>query len=96
MILNYIANGACLLVKGTPPLDTEVLGHGDLHTLDKITIPERLDKCIREAKDQHVVYGSFPQIVVDAKDISFVKSAQQNLVQFARQARDRVRKVFQR
>src|SRR5262245_20673247 len=82
MILNHVANGACLVVESSPALNTEILRHGDLYTLDTVAVPERLDKRVREAKDQQVVHRSFPQIVVDAKNICFVKSAKQNLVQF--------------
>src|SRR5262249_51501694 len=74
-------NGAGLIIKRSPALDTELFGHRDLHTPDVIAVPERLDKRVREAKDQQVIYRSLAQIVVNAKDISFVEGAKQNLVQ---------------
>src|SRR6266404_683488 len=83
MILNHIANGAGLIVKSSPALNTEVLCHGDLHALDIVAIPERLDKRVRESKDQQVVHRPLSEVMVDAKDICFVNSIKQNLVQLS-------------
>src|SRR3954447_3365819 len=82
MILNHVANGAGLIVKSSSPLDAEVLCHGDLNALDIVAIPERLNKRVREAKDQQVIHRPLAQVMVDSKDISFVEVVKQNLVQF--------------
>src|SRR5262249_36835541 len=54
MILNNVAEGACLIVENSPALDSEIFSHRDLDAVDVIAIPERLQKRVREAKDQQV------------------------------------------
>src|SRR4029434_9352355 len=81
MILNDVANGARLIVESSAALDAKIFGHRDLHALDVIAIPERLHTRVRKAEDQQVVHLSLPQIVVDAKNVCFVKGAKQNLVE---------------
>src|SRR5215831_21122865 len=80
MILNHVADRAGLIIERPPPLDPEILRHGDLHALDLIAVPERLEERIREAEEHHVMDGSFSQIMIDAEDVFFVESAEQNLV----------------
>src|SRR4030095_7006825 len=83
MILNHVANGAGLVVESSPALDAEVFGHRDLDTLDVIAIPERLDKGVRETKDQQVVHRPLSQIVIDSKNVCLVEGTKQDLVQLS-------------
>ena len=46
MVLNDVANRASLFVKRAAALNSEVLGHRDLHALDMVAIPERLEEGI--------------------------------------------------
>src|SRR5262245_633081 len=80
MILNHVADRAGLIIERPPALYPEILRHGDLHTLDLIAVPERLEERIREAEEHHVMDWSFSQIMIDAKDVLFVESTEQNLV----------------
>ena len=50
VILNDIPNGACFVVEATPPLDTKVLGHGDLHTTYMLTVPNWLKETVAKPK----------------------------------------------
>src|SRR5262249_36097443 len=84
VILDYVADGARLIIKRSPPLDTEILRHRDLHTLDMVAIPERFQERIREARKKHVVYWSFSQIVIDAEDGLLIESTEQSLVELLR------------
>src|SRR5262249_27787222 len=81
MILNDIAEGACPIVENSPALNAEIFSHRDLYAVDVIAIPERLQKRVREAKDQQVIHRSLSEVVIDAKDTCLIKSAEQNLVQ---------------
>ena len=80
MILNHVADGAGLIVECPPALNSEVFRHGDLHTLDLVAVPERLEKRVLEAEENHVMHWPFSQIMIDAEDVLLVESAEQNLV----------------
>src|SRR5256886_12292351 len=59
-------------------LDADGFRGGDLHVVDVIAVPQRLDDVVRKAKDHHVLDGLFAEIVVDAVDLVL----RQNLLQF--------------
>src|SRR5262244_1283409 len=84
MVLNHVADGAGLIIERPPALYPEILRHGDLYALDLITVPERLEERILEAEEHHVMDWSFSQIMIDAKDVLLVESAEQNLVKCLR------------
>jgi len=56
VILHYIANGADFFVEGAAALHAEFLGHGDLHVLDIVAIPNGLEKGVGEAEIQKILY----------------------------------------
>ncbi len=53
--------------------DADVLGHGDLHMVDEIAVPQRFDQRVGEAEHQQVLDGFLAQIVIDAEDLLFVE-----------------------
>src|SRR5581483_2573581 len=73
VVLDHIADGLGGVVKLTTPLDAELFSHRDLHTLDEIPIPDRLQKTIGEAKEQKIQDCFFTEVVVDPKDSRFRK-----------------------
>src|SRR5215472_13563161 len=87
MVLNHVADGAGLIIERPPALNPEILRHGDLYAFDLIAIPERLEERILEAEEHHVMDWSFSQIMVDAKDVLLVESAEQNLVKCLRRGK---------
>src|SRR5216683_1918149 len=84
MVLHHVANGAGLVVKTSSALYAEILCHGDFHTLDVVAVPEGFDKGVGETEGQQVVYRSFAQVVVNAKNIGLIERPKQNLVQLLR------------
>ena len=56
------------VVEGAAALDAEVFRHGDLHALDMVAVPERLQERVGEAEEEHVVHRPLAQVVVDAED----------------------------
>ena len=69
MVLDDVANRARLLVERGAALDAELLGDGDLHVVDELAVPDRLEDPVREAEHQHVLDGLLAQVVVDAEDL---------------------------
>src|SRR6478672_628950 len=84
VVLNHVANRAGLVVECPPALNSEVFGHGYLHALDLIAVPERLQNCILEPQKNHVTHRSFPQVMIDAKDVLLVESTEQNPIELLR------------
>ena len=73
MILNHVAQCAGPVVIPTSAiLDADRLGHRDLHELDMMAIPERLEDRIVEAKAQQVLDRLLAQVVVDTIDLLFL------------------------
>jgi len=68
MILHDVADRTDLLVEAAAAFDAEMLGHGDLHVLDVLTIPDRFQKRVAEAEIQQVLHRFLAEIVVDAED----------------------------
>src|SRR5262249_6096662 len=73
VILHDVADCSGLIVEGPAPLDAEVLRHGDLHTLDMLAVPDRLQERVGEAEERHVPHRPLAQVVVDAKDVRLVE-----------------------
>ena len=58
---------AGLIVESASALHAEIFRHRDLHALDMVAIPERLQKRVGEPEEQHVADGLLAQVMVDAK-----------------------------
>src|SRR5262249_43993289 len=80
VVLNDIADRACLVVERAATLDTEVLSHGDLHALNVIAVPERLKEIVCEPEEDEILDRSFSEIMIDAEDMLFVETREQRLV----------------
>ena len=59
---------AGLLVEAAAALHAEGLGHGDLHALHVVPVPDRLEEGVGEAEDEEVLHRLLAQVVVDAED----------------------------
>ena len=73
MVLEDVAQHAGLLVVAGAVPDADRLGHGDLHVVDVVAVPQRLEDGVGEAKDQDVLDRLFAQVVVDAVDLALVE-----------------------
>ena len=81
VILDHVANGAGFFVEGTAALNAEVFGHRDLHALDVLAIPDRLEDGVGEAEVEQVLHGRFAEIVVDAEDRRLVEVFEDRFVE---------------
>ena len=81
VILNDIADCACLLVKSASALHSKRFHHGYLHAVDVIAVPERLQKRIDEPKEDEILDRPLSEIMVDAEDCPLVERCEQNSVQ---------------
>ncbi len=69
MVLNHIADDAGLFIGLAASLDAEILGECDLHVLDVMAIPDRLEKCVRKTKVEDVLNRFLAQVMIDAEDV---------------------------
>ena len=69
VVLEDVADRTRLLVIARAPLDADRLRDRDLHVVDELTIPDRLEDAVREPQRQHVLHGLLAEVVVDAKDL---------------------------
>ena len=58
-----------LLVEGGPAPDADVLGHRDLHGVDVVGVPDRLEQRVGEAQREQVLDRLLAQVVVDPEDV---------------------------
>ena len=57
--------------------DAELLVDGDLHMIDVIAIPDRLEHAVGEAQHQDVLDRFLAEIMIDPIDLVFVNDFQQ-------------------
>jgi hypothetical protein len=81
VVLDHVADRPGVIVELTPSLDPELLRHRDLHTLDVIPVPDRLQKAIGEAKEQKIENRFFTEVVVDTKDSRLRKHGMKSGIQ---------------
>ncbi len=76
VVLDQIAQRAGAVVVVGARADAEVLGGGDLHAVDVVAVPQRLEHAVGEAERQHVLDRLLAQVVVDAVDLRLVEDPQ--------------------
>ena len=84
MVLHNIAQRPGFFVEWSAALDTQSLGRRNLHMIDVVPVPHRLEDAVRKAKDQDVLHRLLAQVVVDAEDLILMKDGVYLAVQFAR------------
>ena len=68
VVLDDVADDAGLLVELAAALHAEALGHRDLHVLDVVAVPDRLEERVGEAEVEDVLHRLLAEVVVDAED----------------------------
>ena len=69
VVLEHVTGGADGVVEGGPGADADVLGHGDLHRVDVLGVPQRLEQVVREPQRQDVLDRLLAQVVVDPEHV---------------------------
>ena len=75
MVRHHVAERARHFVELAAPLDADGLGHRDLHMIDAVTIPQRLEQPIGEAKRHDVLHRLLAEKMVDAEDLILTQRA---------------------
>src|ERR1700693_54051 len=82
VILDYVADGAGLLIERAPALDSKVLRHRDLDTLDMVAIPQGFEHGIAKTEVHHVMHRTLAEEMVQTEDSPFFKNTEQDAVEF--------------
>src|SRR5882724_10920955 len=86
MIGHHVAKRARSFVKAATVLDADGFGRGDLHVVNVVAIPERLDDVVGKAEDHDVLHGLFAEIVIDAVDLLLSDSTGPASVRWAKRS----------
>ena len=81
-------------VEDASALDAEVLRHGDLHALDVVAVPERLQERVGEAEEEQVLHRPLAQVMVDAEDRRLVEGCQQDAIELPRRGEVPAERLF--
>jgi hypothetical protein len=73
VVLDHVAQAARLLEVAAAPLDADRLRPGDLHVIDEVVVPERLEDPVGEPEHQQVLDRLFSQVMIDAVDLLLVE-----------------------
>ncbi len=84
VVLHHVAQRAGLLVERPAAFDAQRFGRGDLHVVNVIAVPDRLEHSVGKAEDQNVLHRLFAEVVVDAEDLALVEDGVDLVVELAR------------
>ena len=73
VVLDDVAGSADAVVVAGARADTDVFSHRNLHGIDVVGLPQRLEHGVREAHRHDVLDGFLAQVVVDAEDVLLVE-----------------------
>ena len=80
MILHHVAQRPGLFVVAGSRADAFRFAHRDLHVIDVLLVPHRLEDAVGEPDDHEILNGFLPQIVIDAEDLRFVEHTPRHAV----------------
>jgi len=70
VVLEHVPERAgAVVVTRAPSLDAQILCDGDLHQLDVVSVPERLEDGVVESEGEEILDGLFSEVVVDPIDL---------------------------
>ena len=72
MIDHDVAKRADRVVEMATILDPETLRHGDLHALEVVPAPDRLEHRVGESQLEDLEQAHLPQVVIDAEELGLV------------------------
>jgi hypothetical protein len=73
MILHHVDQCAHLLVERAASFNPDRFRRRDLHVVDILAVPQRLENAVAETEGEDVLHGLLAQVVVDAVDRRFRK-----------------------
>ena len=69
VVLHDVPHRADTVVVAGALFDPDRFGGRDLHVIDVLTCPDRLEDAVREPQDQDVLHRLLAEVVIDAEDL---------------------------
>ena len=79
MVRHHVAQRAGRLVELAALLDADRLGRGDLHMVDVVAVPDRLEQAVGEAQRHDVLDRLLAEEMVDPVDLASRRSTRQDV-----------------
>ena len=83
VVLHHVAQCAALVVVPAAVADAERLADRDLHVVDVLVVPDRLEDRVGEPHHHQVLHRLLAEVMVDAEDLLLGEVLVQQLVQLA-------------
>jgi hypothetical protein len=80
MVLHHVAECPGHVVVVGAALHSERLSHRDLHVVDAVGVPQRLEKGVGKPGDEQVLHTLLAEVVVDAEDLLLVEDLTDRVV----------------
>ncbi len=84
MVRHHVAQRAGCVVEAAAVADAELFVDGDLHVIDVVAIPDRLEHAVGEAQHQDVLHRLLAEIVIDPVDLVLGEEFEQLRIQCLR------------
>ena len=81
MVRHHVAQRAGRVVETAAVADIELFVDRDLHMVDVVAIPDRLEHAVGEAQHQDVLHRLLAEIVIDPVDLVLIENSEQFVVQ---------------
>ena len=94
MVRHHVAQRAGGVVIIAAAADGQRFGDRDLHVIDMVAIPDRLEQAIGEAQHQDVLHGLLAEIMIDAKNLILFEDAEQLLIERLRRGEIGAERLF--
>ena len=69
MVRHHVAQRAHRVVIAATPSDCERFRNGDLHVIDVVAIPNRLEQSVGKTQHQNILHRFLAEIMVDAENL---------------------------
>ena len=83
MVLEHVAHHAGCVVVAAAAADVDFLGHGDLHVVDVVAVPDRLEDRVGKPQHEQVLHRFLAEVMIDAVDLLLVEHGVDDLVQLS-------------
>ena len=81
MVLKDIPNDTRLLIVLAARFYADGLGRSDLHVVNPLPVPDRLEDRVREAQHEHVLNSLFAEVVIDAIHLMLAEAVEDEIIE---------------
>ena len=86
VIGHHVTQRAGGIIKSSPRPDAKRLRDGDLHMINVVAIPQRLEDAVAEPKDHDVLHRLLAEIMVDAEYLLLRHGGEEQAIELPRRA----------